>query len=159
IVEQRRGGFFYGLKGGFRAVLAGLGFDGRMLSAGGGNNKGDFSPPFDHMAFLFELEDRWLVDVGVGESFSQPLLIDEPGEQAQNGEFYRIAHDEPYLILQRREQGGLWRAQYRFTLDAYQYADFAEMCRYHQTSPDSPFTQRCTCTRATPEGRITLTGM
>ena len=30
------------------------------------------------------------------------------------------------------------------------------MCRYHQTSPESSFTRRRVCTRATPDGRITL---
>ena len=30
------------------------------------------------------------------------------------------------------------------------------MCRYHQTAPESPFTRRRTCSRATPQGRITL---
>jgi len=33
------------------------------------------------------------------------------------------------------------------------------MCHYHQTSPESSFTQNSLCTRATPEGRITLSGM
>jgi N-hydroxyarylamine O-acetyltransferase len=33
------------------------------------------------------------------------------------------------------------------------------MCRYHQTSPESPFTQKRVCTRATLDGRITVTGM
>jgi N-hydroxyarylamine O-acetyltransferase len=34
--------------------------------------------------------------------------------------------------------------------------DFAEMCHYHQTSPDSHFTRKRICSRATLEGRITL---
>ena len=33
------------------------------------------------------------------------------------------------------------------------------MCRYHQTSPQSPFTRKRVCSRATPEGRITLSEM
>ena len=33
------------------------------------------------------------------------------------------------------------------------------MCRYHQTSPESPFTQRRTCSLATADGRITVTNM
>jgi N-hydroxyarylamine O-acetyltransferase len=33
------------------------------------------------------------------------------------------------------------------------------MCRYHQTSPESHFTQRTLCSLATPEGRVTLSGM
>ncbi|MGH2593795.1 MAG: arylamine N-acetyltransferase [Anaerolineae bacterium] len=33
------------------------------------------------------------------------------------------------------------------------------MCHYQQTSPDSHFTQRRICSRATLEGRITLSDM
>jgi N-hydroxyarylamine O-acetyltransferase len=33
------------------------------------------------------------------------------------------------------------------------------MCHYHQTSPESHFTQNRICSQATPEGRITLSGM
>jgi N-hydroxyarylamine O-acetyltransferase len=32
------------------------------------------------------------------------------------------------------------------------------MCLYHQTSPQSPFTQQRLCTLATVDGRITLSG-
>jgi len=37
--------------------------------------------------------------------------------------------------------------------------DFVPRCRYHQTSPESHFTQNRICTRATPAGRITLSEM
>ncbi len=33
------------------------------------------------------------------------------------------------------------------------------MCHYHQTSPDSSFTHNLVCTRATADGRTTLSGM
>ena len=33
------------------------------------------------------------------------------------------------------------------------------MCHYHQTSPRSHFTQRRLCSLATPDGRVTLSGM
>jgi N-hydroxyarylamine O-acetyltransferase len=33
------------------------------------------------------------------------------------------------------------------------------MGHYHQTSPESHFTQNRICSRATPDGRITLSGM
>ena len=54
---------------------------------------------------------------------------------------------------------GIWKSQYRFTLHPYEYADYAEMCRYHQTSPKSHFIQRHICSRATPDGRVTLSEM
>ena len=33
------------------------------------------------------------------------------------------------------------------------------MCHYHQTSPESPFTRKKVCSIATPDGRVTLSGM
>lgn len=159
IVRQHRGGFCYELNGAFAALLRELGFEVAMLSAGVARAEGGFDPPFDHMTLMVRLEDRWLADVGFGDSFREPLLLDNRDEQTQNGEAYKLvdAEDE-HLILERRE-GGSRKPQYRFTLQPYQLSDFAEMCRYHQTSPESPFTQRRTCSLATLEGRITVTGM
>ena len=102
---------------------------------------------------------RWLVDVGFGDSFREPLVLDERGEQVQGGHAYRILPDGAHLILARREDGEEWKAQYRFTLQTYEYPDYAEMCRYHQTSPQSHFTKARVCSRATEEGRVTLSGM
>jgi N-hydroxyarylamine O-acetyltransferase len=158
IVEERRGGFCYELNGAFCALLRAIGFEVSMLSAGVAREDGGFDPPFDHMALLVKLEERWLADVGFGDSFREPLLLDERGEQNQNGDAYRLTEDADHLILHRRV-GDKWKPQYRFTLGAYRLADFSEMCRYHQTSPESPFTQRRTCSRATPTGRITVTGL
>ena len=36
------------------------------------------------------------------------------------------------------------------------FEDFAEMCRWQQTSPESAFTRKRLCSLATPTGRITL---
>jgi len=158
IVDERRGGFCYELNGAFSALLRALGFTVSMLSAGVARDDGSFDPPFDHMALLVQLEKRWLADVGFGDSFREPLLLDERGEQVQHNDAHRLVEDEDHLILQRRVDNS-WKPQFRFTLEPYHLSDFDDMCRYHQTSPDSPFTQRRTCTRATPEGRITVTSM
>ena len=159
IVKQRRGGFCYELNGAFAALLRELGFEVAMLSAGVARAEGGFDPPFDHMTLMVRLEERWLADVGFGDSFREPLLLDSRNEQTQNGEAYRLVDvSDEHLILERRE-AETWKPQYRFTLQPYPLSDFAEMCRYHQTSPESPFTQRRTCSIATPEGRITVTGM
>jgi N-hydroxyarylamine O-acetyltransferase len=159
IVEGRRGGFCYEANGLFAALLRALGFDVRMLSARVANAEGEFGPDFDHMTLMVTLEQRWLVDVGFGDSFREPLLLDERGEQVQGSRAYRILPDGAHLILTRRDDGDEWKAQYRFTLQSYTYADYAEMCRYHQTSPQSHFTRARICSRATEAGRITLSGM
>jgi N-hydroxyarylamine O-acetyltransferase len=159
IVEGRRGGFCYEANGLFAALLRALGFKVVMLSAGVARQAGDFGPDFDHMALMVTLEQRWLVDVGFGDSFREPLLLDTSDEQTQGRRAYRILSDGDHLILMQREGSDEWKPQHRFSLQPYEYADYAGMCRYHQTSPLSHFTQQRVCSLATREGRVTLSGM
>ena len=159
IVERRRGGFCYEANGLFAALLRALGFDVQMLSAEVANAEGGFSQPFDHMALLVSLDQRWLVDVGFGDSFREPLRVDEMAEQVQGNRAYRILRDGAYFIVSQRIDAGDWQAQYRFKLQSQEYADYAEMCLYHQTSPLSHFTRGRLCSLATADGRITLSEM
>jgi N-hydroxyarylamine O-acetyltransferase len=161
IVKRRRGGFCYEANGLFTALLRALGFDVKMLSAGVAKAAEEFGPDFDHMALMVTLDERWLVDVGFGDSFREPLLIDERGVQLQGERTYRIDSDGTHSILMQRDngEGGEWEAQYRFTLQPYEYSDYEEMCRYHQTSAQSHFTRGRICSRATPDGRVTLSEM
>jgi N-hydroxyarylamine O-acetyltransferase len=156
VVARRRGGFCYELNGLFARLLRELGFEVEMLSAGVSGGDGGFGPEFDHMALLVKLEERWLADVGFGDSFVEPLRLDERGEQRQGTRSFRVEEEGDRLILSKRDEGGEWVAQYRFSLTPHVYADYAEMCRHHQTSPESHFTQGRVCTRLTPEGRVTL---
>jgi N-hydroxyarylamine O-acetyltransferase len=156
IVVRRRGGFCYELNGLFAALLRGLGFKVDMLSAGVANPEGTFGPEFDHMVLMVTLEDRWLADVGFGDSFREPLLLEYDREQVEAERGYKIVSNNAHLILMQRESNSEWKNQYRFTLQPYGYADYVPMCQYHQTSPQSHFTRARICTRATPEGRITL---
>lgn len=159
IVVQRRGGFCYELNGLFAALLRALGFDVTMLSAAVKNPEEGFGPEFDHMTLMVVLDEPWLADVGFGDSFREPLRLDMRQEQVQGERAYRIDHDGDRFMLWQRDRNNAWSAQYRFSLTPYEYADYAEMCHYHQTSPQSHFTQRRVCSRATPEGRVTLSGM
>ena len=159
IVPRRRGGFCYELNGLFAALLRALGFQVTKLSAAVARDETAYGPPFDHMTVLVALEERWLVDVGFGDSFLEPLRLDSREIQVQADRAYRIETDGAYWRMSQRDSDGIWSNQFRFTLTPYQYADYAAMCHYHQTSPESHFTQRRVCSRATPEGRITLSGM
>jgi N-hydroxyarylamine O-acetyltransferase len=158
IVKRRRGGFCYECNGLFAALLRALGFEVAMLSAEVAKKEGGYSQPFDHMTLMVTEAQRWLVDVGFGDSFLEPLLLDERSEQAGRDPEYKVVDGDGYLILVRREANG-WTPQYRFTLKPYQFEDFAGMCRYHQTSPESHFTQKRVCSLATESGRITLSEM
>ena len=159
IVGRRRGGFCYELNGLFAALLRALGFEVSMLSAQVANDEGHYGPDFDHMTLMVTLSDRWLVDVGFGDSFFEPLLLDEQDEQVQRERAYRIVSEGAHLVLMQRSASEEWQSQYRFTLKEYQYPDYAGMCRYHQTSPESHFTTARICSRATPEGRVSLSGL
>ena len=155
IVEQRRGGFCYELNGLFASLLCALGFNVSMLAARVFNAQGELGIEFDHMTLHVQLDEPWLADVGFGDSFREPLRLNETGEQVQDGDAYRIACADDRLTLLRCEEQD-WKAQYVFTLRAHSLADFAGGCHYHQTSPASPFTRRRICSRATHDGRISL---
>lgn len=161
IVERRRGGFCYEANGSFAALLRALGFDAQMLAAGVAKKQGGFGPIFDHMTLMVTLDERWLVDVGFGDSFLEPLLLDARGDQLQGTHAFRIVddNDNDYLILMRRNHDGEWEPQYRFTLQPYSFADYEEMCHFHQTSPDSHFTKGRICSLATESGRVSLSEM
>ncbi len=177
IVRRRRGGFCYELNGLFAALLRDLGFEVARLSAGVANSEGVFGPDFDHMTLLVvptadEHPERWLADVGFGDSFLEPLRLDSRDEQVQgaislevgtgrrlNERGYKIIGEESHLVMMERKGTDELKPQYRFTLQSHDYPDYAEMCRYHQTSPQSHFTKARLCSRATPQGRVTLSGM
>jgi N-hydroxyarylamine O-acetyltransferase len=159
IVTRRRGGFCYELNGLFAALLRAIGFEVVKLSARVANAEGVLGPDFDHMTLMVTLDERWLADVGFGDSFLEPLLLDERGEQVQGDRAYRIDGDGADRVLLQRIDNETWKTEYRFTLQPHQYADYAEMCLYHQTSPESHFTQGRICSRATAEGRVTLSQM
>ena len=160
IVSRRRGGFCYELNGLFASLLRALGFDVVKLSARVANANGEFGPDFDHMTLMVTAPDapqiRWLADVGFGDCFIEPLLLDSRGVQQQGARAYWLDAAEDHFVLMQREDEGEWKAQYRFTLAAHEYPDYAAMCHYHQTSPQSHFTRARVCTRTTPDGRITL---
>jgi N-hydroxyarylamine O-acetyltransferase len=159
IVEQRRGGFCYEMNGAFAALLGAVGFKVTLLSARVFRADGSRGPDFDHLTLRVDLDEPWLADVGFGDSFLEPLRLTPELEQEQEGRKFRIVQMGNTLDLQKSEHDGVWKPEYSFTLRPWQLKDFARMCHYHQTSPESPFTQKKVCSMATREGRVTLSEM
>jgi N-hydroxyarylamine O-acetyltransferase len=159
IVEHRRGGFCYELNGALAALLQALGFAVTLLSARVPCADGSESPEFDHLTLRVDLNEPWLADVGFGDCFVDPLRLRIGLEQEQSGRWFRIIDAGESLRLQSRDTEPNWKIEYLFSLIPRRLDDFAEMCRYHQTSPQSPFTTKRVCSRATPVGRITLSDM
>jgi N-hydroxyarylamine O-acetyltransferase len=159
VVEERRGGFCYELNCAFAALLRALGFRVTLLSARVFRSDGSMSPEFDHLALRVDFEDPWLVDVGFGDSFMEPLLLKPNLEQKQWERKFRIVNNDGRLAVQRLDADGNWKPTYSFDLRPRKLEDFMPMCDYHQTSPESHFTQKRFCTLATTYGRVTLSEM
>ncbi|HVO79563.1 MAG TPA: arylamine N-acetyltransferase [Terriglobales bacterium] len=158
IVGRKRGGFCYEMNGAFAALLRGLGFKVTLLSARVPREDGSDGPEFDHLTLRVDLNGPWLADVGFGDSFLDPLRLELGSEQPQDGRSFRIVEERGSLHVERLEPGKPWKREYSFGLAERRLEDFSAMCHYHQTSPESPFTRKSVCTRATVDGRITLAG-
>jgi N-hydroxyarylamine O-acetyltransferase len=156
IVDDHRGGFCYELNGLFAWLLRQLGFSVTLLSARVVNG-GVAGPEFDHLALQVDLPDgRWLADVGFGRSFREPLSLDTPTETQAEGTHYRAVPGAPDWRVEYRVGEAPPRPEYFFTLTPRRLPDFAQMCRFHQSSPASPFPRKRMCTLAIPDGRITF---
>ncbi len=162
IVNEKRGGFCYELNGAFAALLRALNFRVTLLSCRVARQDGSYGPEFDHLTLRVDLDEPWLADVGFGECFLEPLRLRSRVEHKQFGRVYRLTSritsppsaDAVFGLEVMAE--GTWRKEYAFTLQPRELSDFAGMCQYHQTSPESHFTRQRICSLPTPEGRITL---
>jgi N-hydroxyarylamine O-acetyltransferase len=156
IVKNRRGGFCYELNGLFGTFLCQLGFDIKMISARVCRG-GEIGREFDHMALIVKLEEEWLVDVGFGDNFLEPIRI-KTGVIHQDpvGNFRIEKHDTTYLRLEAYQGDLGYVPKYLFSRTERKLEEYVEMCEYHQTSPDSPFTRGQVYTIATKNGRVTL---
>ena len=161
IVEKKRGGFCYEMNGLFYEVLSAIGYKAKRISARVYNENGEAGKEFDHMAIIVNINgDEWLADVGFGNSFLEPLKFELDLDQLQYGRKYRIVRldAENYKFVCSIE-GKPYSNMYRFSLIPRELKDYAGMCEFHQTSPQSHFTKNKICTLAANEGRITLSGM
>jgi len=80
LIIQKRGGFCYELNGLFAWLLKQIGFEVAYLNARVFNREGKLGIDFDHLALLVQIPsqpERWLSDVGFGDSFTDPLNFDK----------------------------------------------------------------------------------
>lgn len=154
VVRRRRGGFCYELNGLFGWLLEQLGFRIKILSARVFNDN-QAGPEFDHLLVLVDMKARMIADVGFGDLFLEPLHLDVEEEAIQHGSAYRVLAQGSERVLQRKRESN-WVPQYIFSLTPRRLTDFGAMCKYQQTAPESVFTRKTVCSRATSNGRITL---
>ena len=110
------------------------------------------------MLLKVELDETWLVDVGFGDSFVNPIIFQDGAADRVNGHRYLIAAENGEWRLVREDGQGRVPL-YAFRDHPHSLNDYQEMCDFHQTSPESHFTKSWICSRATPHGRITVANM
>jgi N-hydroxyarylamine O-acetyltransferase len=159
IVRRKRGGFCFEVNGLFNELLKDFGFVTHLITCSVFSQpKQQFTPYFGHVAIIAQLEEDWLVDVGFGTNFPEPLRLATEEPQLQDGTYYQLLPlNAEETLLQRYTEGEDPIKMYKFRRDPQELTSFSEMCVYHQTSPESIFTQGRLCSLMTPQGRITLT--
>ncbi len=157
VVEMNRGGFCYELNGLFSDLLMSLGFDVSLLSARVSTGDGGFGKDFDHLCIAVKLgSEIYLTDVGFGEFTFAPLKIMTEIKQKDERGLFAIFEYERDQFLVVKESDNANKDQYVFSFIPRELKDFEGMCRYHQTSPDSHFTQKKICSIPVEGGRKSL---
>ena len=160
VVLERRGGFCYELNSLFQGLLEKLGYETKLISARVySTQSNDFGAEYDHLAIIINLEqDEYLVDVGFGEFAFHPLKLEMNTIQSDpRGQFVIEQFEKEYYKVSRIE-GETKSIQYIFSTKNRDLMEFAEMCHYHQTSPDSHFTRKKLISIPSEKGRVTITG-
>ena len=161
LINQKRGGFCYELNGLFAWLLKQIGFNVTYLNARVFNSMGDLGIDFDHLALLVTTPDqaagRWLADAGFGDSFELPLRLESDIEQVQGMRSYKLEQKTDGYIVWQRNYDDSWERHYFFDLTPHKFPEeYEAACIYHQTSPNTSFTQSSIISHATEEGRVSL---
>jgi len=157
IVMRNRGGFCYELNGLFHYLLKEIGFNAKLISARVHTKNGKYSPSYDHLAIIVNLESQeFLVDVGFGKFSLEPLKLktsqkikDSFGQfqfDKYNTDYYRINEIKNNVLI----------PQYIFKTQERELFEFKERCEFHQNSGDSHFTKKKLISIAKSDGRLTL---
>jgi N-hydroxyarylamine O-acetyltransferase len=157
IVSNKRGGFCYELNYLFYKLLTNVGFDCCMVSSRIKDNEG-YGPPFDHMSIIVKLDDNWLVDVGYGDLFIEPIKISTNSIQKDDFKDYKIEklNDNEFVLLESHKGVHNFIERYIFDCTPRSIEDFFAQCEYKQSSADSYFVQNMICTIPTQHGRKTI---
>ena len=161
VVPTYRGGFCFEVNSLFHWLLQSLGFNAYLISCAVYMEVHDaFGADGGHAAVMVLIDgQKWLVDVGFGDGIQKPVILG-----GQEADFHSYRYYQVFALpggnyqLMKSEDQKKWIPMYRFLDMPVNMPHFQTMCRFHQTSASSPFTQRRLCTKLTKEGRITLAG-
>ena len=158
IVTKNRGGLCYECNGLFHDMLSQIGFDVSFIICAMFPDKAQ-KIDFSHMALVVTLNNiEYLVDVGNGKSFGNPLTIQTISKSQSEGVSSTLKpyNDDYYGLFYLIEEK--WEVRYIFNLGRKTRADFREACHFVDSSPESEFTRKRLVSMLFDDKRVTLTG-
>lgn len=157
VIIEKRGGYCYELNYLFYSLLNKTGFNSSMVSARIFDNR-SYGPEFDHMSIVVRLNEPWLVDVGYGDLFIEPIKIQSKALQEDYFKNYKIEQltKNKYLLLESLKNKLDFKEKYLFEDKPRKIEDFFDQNIFKQTSPESYFVKNTICTIPTQTGRKTI---
>lgn len=155
IVLNRRGGVCYEINGLFLELLRRIGFNAKYVAA----KVIETSSEQDHVFIIVNIDEQdWLVDVGFGDNFFEPikLVLDEIQEDDKG--YFKIvkAGEDTYRLLKSINKVD-FTVRYTFDLQERKLEEFKERYEYFATSPESRFRKNRLCSIEKRNGRVSLT--
>jgi N-hydroxyarylamine O-acetyltransferase len=105
LVDARRGGWCYEMNGTLGQVLTAMGFAVRYVSGAVHRATRGEAAIGNHLVLIVTLDRPWIVDVGFGDGFIEPLPL-EPGSYRQGFLEYRVSCDGTWWRVDNHEYGG-----------------------------------------------------
>ena len=158
IVAQGRGGWCFELNGAFAWLLDAVGFDVALLGAAVLLNGP--SAVIDHLTLEVTLDQPYLVDVGFGDSFIQPLRLNQAGPQDGGSGTFEFMASSQGTTLTRHDAEGIPEAQYRFKRTHRTLDDFTPASDLLQSDKSLHWHEKPIATRLLGKGadRVSMTG-
>lgn len=157
LVGARRGGWCYEQNGLFGEMLETIGFPVTRLSAGVMRAARGDAFVGTHLCLKVRADgDDWLCDVGFGSSQLEPLPLREHAwrQPPFGGRLHRLADGMWQLAIEE----GPNPLSYDFADAPANEADFARLCAWQGSDPDSLFVQTLAVQRRTADGHLMLRG-
>jgi len=126
-------------------------------------NDGTARPPANHHTNAVELDQRYIVDVGLGTPMMrQPTPLDGTPRTDEVGITWRVAEsdrpDVTYCTQHRSAETAEWSTRYVFSDVPRDLGYFEATNDFLQSAPESPFTGAPVAATATEDGHLKLSG-
>src|SRR5262245_38960422 len=105
LVGERRGGWCYEMNGTLGQALEAMGFAVRYVAGAVHRAALGAAAHGNHLVLIVTLDRPWIVDVGFGDGFIEPLPL-EPGTYRQGFLDFRVSVDGTWWRVDNHEYGG-----------------------------------------------------